>query len=71
LVLDPGHEIQTGAAPLRMGRARVENKKTVNRRQHIVRRRRNLERSKRARITDIPKAYLVTRDLHLRESQSL
>jgi len=42
------------AAPLRMGRARTENKKTGKRRQHIVRRRRNPERSKRARIKDVP-----------------
>jgi len=42
------------AAPLRMGRARMENKKTGKRRQHIVRRRRNLERSKRARIKEVP-----------------
>jgi len=38
------------AAKLRMGRARVENKKTGKRWLHIVRRRRNPERSKIARI---------------------
>jgi len=37
-----------------MRRARVENKKTGKRRQHIVRRRRNPERSKRAGIKDVP-----------------
>jgi len=38
------------AAPLRMGRARMEKKETGKRRLHTVRRRRNPERSKRARI---------------------
>jgi len=42
------------AAPLRMGKARVENKKTGKRRQHIVQRRRYPERLKRAQIKDVP-----------------
>jgi len=37
-----------------MGRARMKNKKSGKRRQHTVRRRRNPERSKRARIKDVP-----------------
>jgi len=54
------------AVPQRMERARMENKKWRKRRQHTVRRRRNPERSKRARIKDVPDLACNSEPWHIR-----
>jgi len=59
------------AEPQRMRRARMENKETGKGRQHTERRKRNPERSKKARIKNVPKAQLMTEEVHPQGRQSL